>query len=310
MIELTTEEPQRNKTHTWHLYWFHATDPDASYPADAETLVKALVANAELRERVLNALLGLKVGDTCVMHATEAMAQNERARAAESLLTDAITWIMRSGSLSNHGHRRDDSTCAECALLNRMLAVSKAAEPPHPATKSSAGEDNGLPLSSATEEDFPPFGVHPGDSAALLKLRSAIDDADMWPSVPVKEAGDYEAAVAFMVDLIRSRVANEKALRRKIHNQRTELNRMEKVLARERAAHGETSRGRAALLADRAGDPGILDELPEQPRVLERIAEMRSGLAWEKPGTCTAKRTSARRRSCCGMSPRARVRVT
>ncbi len=296
MIELQTEEPQRNRTNTWRLYWFHATDHDASCPADAETLVKALVANPDLRGQVLPKMPEWGADQ---QHPLLFFQMQARAEAAESLLTDAATWIMRSGSLSNHGHRRDGSTCAECALLNRMLAVSKAAEPTHPATKSSAGEDNGLPLSSATEEDFPPFGVHPGDSAALLKLRSAIDDADMWPSVPVKEAGDYEAAVAFMVDLIRSRVANEKALRRKIHNQRTELNRMEKVLARERAAHGETSRGRAALLADRdelksenkqhcldfqatAEALGILDELPEQPRVLERIAELRSELAWEK----------------------------
>lgn len=40
-IELRTEEPQRNRTHVWHLYWFHASDPDASYRADRETLAKA-----------------------------------------------------------------------------------------------------------------------------------------------------------------------------------------------------------------------------------------------------------------------------
>lgn len=45
------------------------------------------------------------------------------------------------------------------------------------------------------EEDFPPFGCDPGDSAALEQLRMAIDDHLIWPSEEVKEAGDYEAAV-------------------------------------------------------------------------------------------------------------------
>lgn len=54
-----------------------------------------------------------------------------------------------------------------------------------------------------TEEDFPPFGVDPGDSAALFKLRSAIDDADLWPSQSIQEAGDYEASVAFMARVAR-----------------------------------------------------------------------------------------------------------
>lgn len=47
MIELQTEEPQKNKTHTWRLYWFHATDPDANYPADTETLARAGYVPAE-----------------------------------------------------------------------------------------------------------------------------------------------------------------------------------------------------------------------------------------------------------------------
>lgn len=54
MIELKTEEPQKNKTHTWRLYWFHATDLDASYPADSETLAKSgFVPQAELDRATL-----------------------------------------------------------------------------------------------------------------------------------------------------------------------------------------------------------------------------------------------------------------
>lgn len=53
------------------------------------------------------------------------------------------------------------------------------------------------PIDEVTE-GFPPFGCDPGDSAALLKLREAIDAADMWPSAFAKESGDYEAAVLFM----------------------------------------------------------------------------------------------------------------
>lgn len=40
-----------------------------------------------------------------------------------------------------------------------------------------------------------PFGCDPGDSAALEKLRMAIDDNLIWPSDEAREAGDYEAAV-------------------------------------------------------------------------------------------------------------------
>lgn len=44
----------------------------------------------------------------------------------------------------------------------------------------------------------PGFGVDPGDSAALLKLRTAIDDVGEWPSQQADEYGDYESAVWFM----------------------------------------------------------------------------------------------------------------
>ena len=53
-IELTTEEPQKNLKHTWQLYWFHATDPDASYRADTETLAKAGFIPAEADRRSPN----------------------------------------------------------------------------------------------------------------------------------------------------------------------------------------------------------------------------------------------------------------
>lgn len=85
-------------------------------------------------------------------------------------------------------------------------------------------------------EDFPPFGVNPADSAALLKLRSAVDDADMWPSTVAKGAGDYEAAVEFMAGVVRQRAATDHAYRRRLHNQRTELNRMEQALREAKGA--------------------------------------------------------------------------
>ncbi len=106
---------------------------------------------------------------------------------------------------------------------------------------------------ATVDTDVAEFGVDPGDSAALLKLREAIDAADMWPSVPVKEAGDYEAAVSFMAELIRARVANEKALRRKLHNQRTELNRLNRALVATKAeleATEQLHRDASAVAAD------------------------------------------------------------
>lgn len=57
-----------------------------------------------------------------------------------------------------------------------------------------------------------PFGCDPEDSAALEKLRIAIDDADVWPSEGAKEAGDYEAAVAHMADRASRLVELESAL--------------------------------------------------------------------------------------------------
>ncbi len=41
MIELRTEEARSNAVHVWRLYWFHESDLDANYPADAESLEKA-----------------------------------------------------------------------------------------------------------------------------------------------------------------------------------------------------------------------------------------------------------------------------
>lgn len=55
MIEIQTTEAS-NKVHKWRLYWFHETDLDANYPADAKTLADALIANPQLRAAVLDAL--------------------------------------------------------------------------------------------------------------------------------------------------------------------------------------------------------------------------------------------------------------
>ncbi len=41
MIELRTEGARSNTVHTWRLYWFHESDLDANYPADAKTLEEA-----------------------------------------------------------------------------------------------------------------------------------------------------------------------------------------------------------------------------------------------------------------------------
>jgi hypothetical protein len=66
-IVLTTEEPQRNRTNTWELYWFHRTDLDASYRADVTTLARAgFVPKAELD------------------------AEQERARASEERLQEVM----------------------------------------------------------------------------------------------------------------------------------------------------------------------------------------------------------------------------
>lgn len=49
---------------------------------------------------------------------------------------------------------------------------------------------------------FPSFGVDPADSAALQRLRQTIDAVGFWPSPAAREAGDYEAAVVFMAEII------------------------------------------------------------------------------------------------------------
>lgn len=45
------------------------------------------------------------------------------------------------------------------------------------------------------------FGCDPRDSAALLRLREAVDLAGLWPSDKAREDGEYEAAVAHMAKL-------------------------------------------------------------------------------------------------------------
>jgi hypothetical protein len=95
MIELTTEEPQRNRVNKWTLYWYHATDPDACYPADPETLAKAgFVPAAKLEaaeqrvrryESALHLIAGTRGTETASPRAcaAEALEQAEGAKGAE-----------------------------------------------------------------------------------------------------------------------------------------------------------------------------------------------------------------------------------
>ncbi len=53
-------------------------------------------------------------------------------------------------------------------------------------------------------EGYVPFGVDPGDSAALLKLRQTIDDYLLWPSEKAEQDGDYELAVIYSGELAQS----------------------------------------------------------------------------------------------------------
>lgn len=55
----------------------------------------------------------------------------------------------------------------------------------------------------ATTDGFPPFGVDPNDSAALLELRCAIDDYLGWSSKKDQETGDYVERIREVGRLIR-----------------------------------------------------------------------------------------------------------
>lgn len=93
MIELQTEEPQKNKTHTWRLYWFHETDPDASYPANADTLAKVgfVEQQRERGERLVsdyNGLLETLQAETAKREHLEAGAERCRNALFNPHLTD------------------------------------------------------------------------------------------------------------------------------------------------------------------------------------------------------------------------------
>jgi hypothetical protein len=60
----------------------------------------------------------------------------------------------------------------------------------------------GAPDELAGAGPDPGFGVDPGDSAALLKLRQCIDDHLEFPTPESEEAGDYESAVRHTVHQI------------------------------------------------------------------------------------------------------------
>lgn len=80
-------------------------------------------------------------------------------------------------------------------LLNWRSAEARPIHPsPSPAPPESAALNARLAEQCAREQEKP----DQQDSAALEKLRMAIDDADPWPSEAARDAGDYESAVLLM----------------------------------------------------------------------------------------------------------------
>lgn len=120
MIELQTEEPQKNKTHTWRLYWFHATDPDASCPADAEALAKAGFTSSAECARVLNDLQQSHVREISAVR-----GELERAKAENTHLRFCAEYAQHFVNIINRvGHRVDerDRRVAARDLLQGFLS--------------------------------------------------------------------------------------------------------------------------------------------------------------------------------------------
>lgn len=60
-------------------------------------------------------------------------------------------------------------------------------------------------IADVTSSEPGSFGCDPSDSAALLRLREAIDEADVWPDPDAMERGDYEASVRHMAALVKGK---------------------------------------------------------------------------------------------------------
>jgi hypothetical protein len=131
VIELQTEEPQKNKAHTWRLYWFHATDLDASYPADADTLAKAgfvpVSSLAAAQEELATATAQLKSIITASMDTTALMsrlADDGLAKVAEleEQLTAAQERVAELEKMNERLHEQADGTRDG---LQRLLAAER-----------------------------------------------------------------------------------------------------------------------------------------------------------------------------------------
>ena len=135
-IELTTEEAQ-SKKHIWTLYWSHATDLDANYRADEETLRKAgyvpltALQAAEARNAELSFALGKAQG--------EAEGHALMRKAAEAELGTLGCEFRRQGVLHNLAINERESLRAELLELNDTAAdlVAEAVGPYDPPQRGS-----------------------------------------------------------------------------------------------------------------------------------------------------------------------------
>lgn len=71
-------------------------------------------------------------------------------------------------------------------------------------------------ISGPIDSEAQAFGVNPDDSAALQKLRSAIDDLLVFPDAATEQDGDFLAAVQFSAQELSQLTQERNQLRREL----------------------------------------------------------------------------------------------
>lgn len=155
-ITITTEQEQPKRTNVWELYWFHKTDPDASYPADEETLGKAgyilaaghvTIEHYESRMRDVRAAAKGEISDVDYDSGAlqEVLELADRGKAAEALVEDARKLVDAWRNLARivgvaYGDEGQEKALKLCADELEALA-SRSAPTAEPSAEAGAEPD-------------------------------------------------------------------------------------------------------------------------------------------------------------------------
>lgn len=264
MIELKTEEPQKNKTHTWRLYWFHASDLDASYPADGETLAKAgyvpqsaLATARSEHESIVQGLRGELERLTECNAAVVADMRQEQEAASELLReVDGLRGELERKKAATRAYESITDGLRDWAHRMNIGAVTHELHRLMAAEQKAWSDEQSA---TAAESARP-------DAAKCHYCNRTHCGAQQDRDDP-KQLRICRHATRLERDFLAKRVGRlESALK-----ESAKVAKDEEDLRAENRQHCLDFQATAKAL-------GILEEWPEQPRVIERIAELRAQL--------------------------------